>query len=648
MATDLSSLYDALRQADAAGDTAGAQRLAAYIKTQSQPKSFDAVNGQLVPTGSPEAKAAQSPVSDSTAQNFLAGAGKASMDLLRGAGQLIPTYRSPSLSGLVTGDKGGWGTLVSRQDVADARARDAPLMNTTAGKVGDIVGTGVDLLPAAFIPGAGTLAGASAIGAGTGLLQPSTSTGETLGNVGLGAAAGPAGVMIGRGAGALYQGGKAALMPFLRGGAEDIAGRTLQSFAGGPKAAQAAGRELQNVPAPLPGVQPSAGELTSNAGVAQLERTLRNNPETLAAMSAQDQTNRAAMTGAIEQMAGTPAQRATNVGLRRDFSAPLYEQAGNTQVEVDNALNKILARPSMSKAWDRAEQLAAENDDKLVRPQMIAAMGRPIPLTDKPPIIDGKALQYLKMGLADLADSGPQQGIGSHEVSAVRNTLSDLNGWIQNKVPSLRQADATYAWASRPINQADIAGQLRDKLVPALGDFGAVPRLNANSFANAVRNGDQIAANVTGNSRATLQGALSPQQNQTVQQIGEQLARRANAADLGRAAGSNTAQNLAGQNVLRSILGPLGLPDSTLGRAAQSAIGQSLMRPYGWAAKAAEPDVLQALARASLNPQEAARLLLRQPTSRAAQMIWQRQGLLGPLSNTAALGLMGSGNAAVQ
>jgi hypothetical protein len=535
--------------------------------------------------------------------------------------------------------------------VADSRKLDAPLMSTKAGKAGQIVGTAADLLPAAFIPGAGTMAGAAAIGAGSGLLQPSTSTGETLMNTGLGAAAGPAAIGLGRLGGALYQGGKAALMPLFKGGADDIASRTLQSFAGGSKAAQAAAQELQNAPATLPGVQPSMGELTSNGGLAQLQRTLQNNPETGAIMTARDQANRGAMTSAMDQMVGTPAQRATNVGLRKDFTAPLYEQAGDTKVEVDSALNRILARPSMEKAWARAEQLAAENDDTLVRPQMVAAMGRPVPLPDKPPIIDGKAIQYLKMGLSDLADTGPQQGIGAHEAGAMRNTLSDLNGWIGKNVPALRQADQTYAWASRPINQADIAGQLRDKLVPALAEFGPVPRLNANSFATGVRNGDQIAADVTGRNNATLEGALNPQQTTTIRQIGEQLARRANAAELGKAAGSNTAQNLAGQNVLRQFLGPLGIPDSTLGRAAQSFLGKTAMRPYGFVAQAAEPDVLQSLAKASLDPRYAAQLLQRAPNSKAAQLIWARQGLLGPLGTTAAQGLsglMGSGNAPKQ
>lgn len=627
MATDLSSLYDALRNADAAGDTAGAQRLAAYIKTQSGPKSFDLVNGQTVPTGSAAAKAAQSPVSDSATQNFLAGAGKATMDIGRGAGQMVGA--------------------VSRQDVADARARDAPLMKTKAGVAGNLTGTAVDLLPAALIPGAGTMAGAAAIGAGTGLLMPSTGTGETLANTALGGAAGPLGLAAGRGLGALYQGGKAAIMPFLPGGSQQVAANTLRTAAGGRQAATQAAQELTNPGSVLPGVQPSVGELTSNGGLAQLQRTLQNN--SAADFTARDAANRGAMTSALDQMSGTAAQRTTNVGLRADFTKPLYEQAEKARVVPDKGLQSLLSRPSMQSAWERAQQLAAERGEQLEVPQMAAAMGKPFPIQGATPMLSGKSLQYLRMGLSDLADSGPQQGMGAHEAAALKNTLSDLNGWIGKNVPALKAADRTYAWASRPLNQSDIAGQLRDRLVPALGDFGnGVPRLNANSYATALRNGDDLAANVLGRQNAKLADVMSPQQTTTLNQIGDQLARRANASDLGRGAGSNTAQNLAGQNLLHSFLGPFGMSDTALGRMAQSAVGKTIARPYGFAAQAAEPDIQRALTEAMLDPRKAAQLLQQYPNSRLAQILWHRQGLLGPATQTAAQGLMGSGNAAQQ
>jgi hypothetical protein len=579
-------------------------------------RSFDALpGGGTAPTGSPQAVAARSPISQSNLQNWLAGAGKATEDIGRGVGQMVG--------------------LESRADVQASRERDAPLMATKAGKFGDITGTAVDLLPTARIPGAGTLAGAAAIGAGTGLLQPSTSTKETLLNAGAGGLMGPAAILAGRGIGSLYQGARSALEPLFQGGQERIAGRTLQSFAGDPAAQAAAAANLGRPPAVLPGVQPTTAEIANNPGLAQLERTVRNNPEGLTALTARNQANRAAMTGALQQIAGTDADQAAAAAARSAASRPLYQAAGQVTVPADAELGRILARPSVQNAWARAAQLAAERGETLTGQNA----------ND----ISGNTLQYLKMALQDTANAGPQRGMGSHELGSVRATMGDLQDWITRNVPQLRAADQAYAAGSAPINQMQIGRELSDRLQPALADFGNNSRLNAASYANAVRNGDQLAQNVTGNARATLAGTLTPDQTTTIRQIGEQLARRANADELGRAVGSNTAQNLASQNLLRQIAGPLGMPQGLAERMAGSTLGQSIARPYQWAAAAGEPRIMQTLTRASLDPQYAAQLLRQQPNSPLARMIWARQGLLGAPAATASpmitQGLLGSGNA---
>lgn len=566
-------------------------------------------DGSLAPSNSPEAQAARSPVSDSSTQNFLAGAGKATEDIGRGIGQAVG--------------------LTSRADVAASRQRDIPLMKTGAGKAGMLTGTVADMLPAAFIPGAGTLAGAGAIGAGTGLLQPSTSTKETIGNTALGAVTGPAALVAGRGLAALYQGAKGAIEPLFRGGQERIAARTLQSFAGTPQDAQAAATSIQNAPAALPGVQPTTAELANNAGLAQLERTLRNNPENLQALTARNQANRAAMTGALQNIGGTDAQLAAATQARGATTAPLYDAAARTVMPADAQLGNLLARPSMTRAWDRAQQLAAERGVTLTQPNA----------ND----VSGQTLQYLKMGLNDMRDTAHQSGMGAHEQRALDSTLAEFNQWTSRNVPALRNADAQFAQLSQPINQMNIGRNLSDRLVPALGDFGNNTRLSANSYATALRNGDQFAAHATGFPAATLQGTLSAPQMTTVSQVGEQLARRANADELGRAVGSNTGQNLASQNVLRQFLGPLGLPQSMGERAAQSTLGQTLLRPLQFLAATGEPRILQRLANASLDPQEAQRLLtLARTNPRVAQAIWARQGLLGPVTQPAIGGLLGS------
>lgn len=155
-------------------------------------RSLDAVNGYTVPTGSPAAIEARSPVAQADPNsphpvtsevgamldNLRTGAGKYFADLGRGLGQKLG--------------------LTSYQDVADSRARDAPLMATTAGKVGNIGAGILTAAPAMAIPGANTVAGAAAIGGVTGALQPAASTQEAITNPVLGAAVGAGAQYVGQ------------------------------------------------------------------------------------------------------------------------------------------------------------------------------------------------------------------------------------------------------------------------------------------------------------------------------------------------------------------------------------------------------------------------------------------------------------------
>lgn len=695
--SDLTDVYTALKNADAAGDVESAKKLAAYLQTASphKPQSYDSLgNGQVVPSGSPAAQAAQSPVSPSGFQNFLAGAGKATYDLGRGAQQIYGGIadavapRSPTLSGMVTGQPQSRVDQY-RQEIAASRAQDAPLMQTGAGKAGMVAGTVADLLPTAFIPGAGSMLGAGAIGAGSGFLQPSASTGETLTNTGLGGLAGPAGVIAGRAVGVGYNALKSTVQPFFNSGQDAIAAQTLRTFAGGDAAAgDALSNIAQNWQNILPGVQPTTAELAGNAGLSQLERQMTANPDVMNQMAQRMSANRQAMQGALGNIAGTPGDMEAAITARDAVSKPLYAAAEQAKVTADPALNALMQRPSMQGAVTRAQALAAERGQPFMPNRPILSQGTrgpasgvqldPVTLTERadlglgslgnsaplisrgmppgpgkltnfaldpmtlnpagPMPFSGKNIQYLKMALNDMANSGPQMGMGSHEVGAVKGTLGSLNEWTQANVPELRTADAAYANASKPINQMEVGQQLSNRLNPALADFGVdIPRTNAESFAKGVRGGDAIAADVTGNKSATLESTMTPQQMQTITQIGQQLARRVNATDLGRAAGSNTAQNLVSQNMLRQVLGPMGLPESWGEGVAKNTLMQTLMRPAQFVAKAGEDKVLSKVANAALNPVEAQRLLQMGVDPTVAKAIWARQGIFGSLGTSGAL-----------
>lgn len=103
-------------------------------------------------------------------QKFFAGAGKAMYDIGRGAGQLVG--------------------MVDQKDIDEAKRLDAPLMNTGAGSVGNVIGNVATALPAMFMPGANGVVGASLAGGVMGALQPVPTGDSRFNNSALGAVAG--------------------------------------------------------------------------------------------------------------------------------------------------------------------------------------------------------------------------------------------------------------------------------------------------------------------------------------------------------------------------------------------------------------------------------------------------------------------------
>lgn len=192
----LDSIYTALRNADAAGDTESVQKLGAFLQSngpalQAQHQAIaDQVNNDPISQG------ARDPTQGmGTVGKFVAGYGKAGADLVRGVGQRMG--------------------IVSQADADETKRLDAPLMATTAAKVGHFAGSVADTLPAAAIPGAGSVVGATAIGGALGAIQPTASDDSTkvlgvnvgspvvanaLTGAGLGGAGVGAGKLIGSGA----------------------------------------------------------------------------------------------------------------------------------------------------------------------------------------------------------------------------------------------------------------------------------------------------------------------------------------------------------------------------------------------------------------------------------------------------------------
>ena len=540
----------------------------------------------------------------STSELFRAGMGKALADLARGAGQ--------------------WVGATSRDDVAQSRKRDSALMNTGAGSAGNITGNVAALVPTAFIPGANTMTGAAAIGGITGLMQPSVSTEETVKNAGFGTALGPASVAAGRAAGALWEGGKALIAPFTKSGQDDIAANTLRSFAANPTKALANLRGAQPL---VPGSTPTMAQASGDTGLAQLERTLANNQESSGSLLEQYANQRAARLKAVQDVAGTDEYYHGIKEGRSIFANQDYGDALLTGIDKDMAaalkpqIKSLMERPSIKQARAEAISLAKESGIDI----------------NKFGSVEG--LDWLKKGLDNLISKASQPGssIGDSKLRAYMQTKQDLMSVIEEVAPLYKTANDNFAQMSRQVNSMDVARDLLQKMESPLARFGAGGREMKDAYARALEQATDNVKRQTGMNKP-LSDVMLPNDITSLNNVAKDMARAAAAQDAGRAVGSNTAQNLAAQNLLRRTLGPTGLPETW----SESTLLQSLLAPYTGMTKLAgsERAVLERLAQAATDPADAAGLLsLVKPP---------RVGLLGgaadPYLPILPLGLLGYGS----
>lgn len=302
-------VYTAILNADKAGDSAAVRALGAYLKTM------------------PAEEAPPDPTEGmSTTDKLLAGTGKAFADAGRGVGQLMRKVMPDKYA-----DKLG---LPTQADIDEAKKLDAPLMKTTAGKVGNIGGNVAIALPTVFIPGANTVTGSGAIGAGMGFIQPVASDESRLKNTVVGGALGAAAPVVARTVAAGVRGAKALFEPFTPGGREAIAGRTLQRF--GVDAADVAGATSN--PTVTGARQTLAEQITrpeGAAGAARLQDSLGVvDPKFGRKMLAREVENNAARVKTLRDLAGEGGAKTAAEAARQATAKEAYGKAFNSDSNV--------------------------------------------------------------------------------------------------------------------------------------------------------------------------------------------------------------------------------------------------------------------------------------------------------------------------
>lgn len=513
----------------------------------------------------------------STFERVAAGAGKALTDLGRGAGQLVG--------------------LMSRDDIAEARKLDRALMDTTAGKVGNVAGNIAALAPLALVPGANTIAGGAAIGAGAGLLQPSTSTQETVMNVGLGGVAGGAVPALSAG----WRTMRAAAEPFSEAGQNAIVGRALNQAAGRDAAAVRA--RLADAGRPfvgpsqgatprtvmgeyVPGSIPTVGQAAQNPGVAALERAATaTNPAVTNDVTALMQAQNAARTGALRDMAGSGGQRDFYAAARDATSDQLYGAA--RAAGIDPSALTPAAQANMA-------QFARRIPERVIaRARELAQIGGE-QMTDATSV---QGLHWVKQGVDDLIGEAQRSG-NNTMVRQLTRLQQDLLAGLDNLSPAYGTARRTHAAMSRPINQMDVAQEIANRSINPLTD-----NLQPQAYARALS--DQTAARATGLPSATLEGTMDPAQMNLLQSILLDVQRSNAAQNVGRGVGSDTVQKLAYTNLLDQAGVPTFLRELKPAQVLGNLAGRGADAAYGRANR----EIGNRLAEVMLDPATAARLM---------------------------------------
>lgn len=505
--------------------------------------------------------------------------------------------------------------LEDSQGAADIWRGDMADINAKGGGAGQVIGGLIAAAPFAMIPGANTVAGGALTGGVMGATQPTQRGESAVLNAGVGTIAGgaiPAAINVTKGARAMV------VDPFTEAGRNRMAGAVLKRMAGDDAAGVA--NRLATATGETPGFTPSVAQAARNDGISAFERTMRGvNPQ---AFNELDRSQRGALVDALRSVAKTPEEKAAADTLRNEAAQSLYGKAFQS-----DAMRRDLAKIQLdSKSMvmgggihQAADSVSSQLADDLATPGLRDLATRPMfaqavqeaktlaankgaRLSD--PLQSLEGLHYTKLALDDMANPGAASALGRNANAARSDIASTLSDEMSNISPLYGNARKTFTEMSKPINQMEIGQSLYNRFVPALADQGNLPfRTNAQSYAAALRNGDEIAKSATGFKGATLEGIMTPEQMKLLRGVAKDAEAKAAAEGGGRGVGSDTVQKIAMSNIAAEA----GIPNwlSSIARV-----------PGGWMKRAgdvlygnADEQVRNNLAHLLTNPSEAAKAM---------------------------------------
>lgn len=411
---------------------------------------------------------------------------------------------------------------------------------------------------------------AAGAGAGSGTARESGAgwMGQTVGGLLGGIAAPMAGNVVLQAGKAAGRGIRALIDPFTTAGREKVVGSTLNRVATDPS------RAAENLDAAaeiVPGSSQTTAQAAKDEGLLIAERGLASsNPRAGARLARRASEQNQARNLLLDSMAGSDESLASAKGQRLGKAGALYEKA---RIEgVDEGMAEAL-KPQIQNLMQRMPKGVGEKAKELAR-----LSGESF---DGAGSVNG--LHWLKLAVDDAIEGAAQTGVGKQTKGALVQYKGDLLSVIDEVSPSYAKARETYATLSKPINQMETLQDVRSKVMNAGTDAATGERLMSPAkFYNAVTK-----------NKSELSKVLSKEQMSNLEKIGADLDASALSASSGKAAGSNTTQNISTAYVIGSALG---------NKANNSGIIQNLSRPISWLNKLNEQQVQDLLVDAMLDP----------------------------------------------
>lgn len=464
----------------------------------------------------------------------------------------------------------------------------------------------VSPLVRAFLPE--TVRGAALQGGFLGAAQP-LATGEGEGtraaNGLLGSLAGGGGQALAPVVGATIRGARSLIQPFTQEGRERIVGGLLRRFAADPSKVAAPLAD------PVTGMAPTLAEATLDPGIAQLQRAATaSSPDVASAITLSRQGANQQRMGLLRGFLGSDGEReAIEAGVKQAENAAYGAIKPLDGVDVAPVAQQIDTVLSGGAGKRDAVRSALTS----VRDKLFKADGTPETSVD--------ALLGVRNEIGDLLSGlgeKPSAKLASSELIAVREAL---DAQIRNVTgDGLDAALDARRIGMRPANEMDT---VRGLLANTTGDIpdasgGLLRGFNAASFVKATDDFgftsglDRAARQGTGWRGATADNTLGPAASNAIDDVRLGLLRQVEADRLAKVPGSPTAQFMAGQNIMDSIAGPLGMRE---GGWARGVLGPLVEGGAGrvYSAIGLEDRLQPILAEALTNPQRAAQIISKLP-----------------------------------